>query len=82
MLRPGDLLRAADIAKVLGVGVRQAQRRIRAGECGPYSEIGGVLRVRREAFEKAIKNQETQPRPPPPPRRGSVQPNPARNAGF
>ena len=78
LLKPGDLLRAPDIAELLGVSVRQAQRHIRAGRCGPFSEIGGVLRVRRDAFEKAIQNQETQPRPPPSPRRGSVQPEPAK----
>ena len=82
MLRSGDLLRAKDVAEVLGIGVRQAQRRIRAGECGPYSEIGGVLRVRREAFEKAIRDQETKPKPPPPPRQGSVQPRPTRTASI
>ena len=78
MLRPGDLLRARDVAEVLGIGVRQAQRRIRAGDCGPYSEIGGVLRVRRDAFEKAIQNQEIRPSPPPPPRRA----RPTRNTGV
>ena len=74
LLKPGDLLRAPDIAELLGVSVRQAQRHIRAGRCGPFSEIGGVLRVRRDAFEQAIKAQELQPRRRPTPRRGSGQP--------
>lgn len=49
------LLRVRDVARFLGLSARAAYRHVRAGKCGTYTEIGGVIRIRRDVFLSAMK---------------------------
>ncbi len=48
------LLRVRDVARVLGLSARSAYRHVRAGACGTYTELGGVIRIRRDVFLRAM----------------------------
>jgi predicted site-specific integrase-resolvase len=48
------VLQVEHVAEVLGIAKRSAYRHVRSGSCGTYTEVGGVIRVRRDVFLKAL----------------------------
>lgn len=57
------LLRADDVAAILGCSVRSAQRKMRAGTLGKFIRLDGKLYLRRERLLDALKARETAPEP-------------------
>lgn len=50
-------LDSRDVAAVLRVSERTAQRLIRSGSLGPFTEFAGRLRVRRDHFWRSLAGQ-------------------------
>lgn len=53
-LRLPLVLDCRDIAAILRVHERTAQRLVRSGQLGPYTEFGGRMRVRWDVFWRAL----------------------------
>lgn len=56
MTEPNELLRASDMARLLGVTRSRVYQLVRAGEI-PAVRIGGALRIPRGAWEKWLGRQ-------------------------
>ncbi len=51
------ILHVEDVARLLRKSLRTAYRHVRAGKCGTYTEIGGVIRIRADVFLAAMKGE-------------------------
>ena len=58
-----ELLRAEDVATILGVSAQRARERISSGSLGPHLRFGRRLYIRKASFLAAIQAAEIAPPP-------------------